>query len=124
MSLVLLVIKVGIIMGVGIVVVILVFEVGGCFESFLWIIFIVIGIVFYLIFFKYFVVLKICNVFWGILGKLGIFLIIVLVIVLVLLFSEVFWLIIEWGFIMLDFVILWSEYIVFGLGLLLLEMFL
>jgi hypothetical protein len=117
-------IKSGIIMGAGIAAVISVFKVGGRFDSFPWTISISIGIAFYVIFSRHFAWLKTRNFFWSNLGKLGIFPIIVLAIVVAPLFSEAPWPTIEWGFTKPDFITLWTDYTVFGLGLPSLGMFL
>lgn len=117
-------IKSGIIMGAGIAAVISVFKVGGRFDSFPWTISISIGIAFYVIFSRHFAWLKTRNFFWSNLGKLGIFPIIVLAIVIAPLFSEAPWPTIEWGFTKPDFITLWTDYTVFGLGLPSMGMFL
>jgi len=109
-------IKSGIILGAGIAAVKSVFEVGGRFESFPWSISIAVGIAFYIIFSKHFNKLKSRNSAWGLIGKLGIFPIIILAVVIAPLFGEASWPTIEWGLINPDFATLWSEYTVFGVG--------
>ncbi|WP_270180633.1 hypothetical protein [Alkalihalobacillus sp. CinArs1] len=109
-------IKSGIILGAGFAAVISVFEVGGRFESFPWTISIAVGIAFYIIFSKHFNRLKTQSSLWGLIGKLGIFPIIILAVIIGPLFGEAPWPTIEWGLINPDFGTLWSEYTIFGLG--------
>ena len=109
-------IKSGIILGAGFAAVISVFEVGGRFESFPWTISIAVGIAFYVIFSQHFNQLKKRSSLWGLIGKLGIFPIIILAVIIAPLFGEAPWPTIEWGIINPDFATLWSEYTVFGLG--------
>ncbi len=109
-------IKSGIILGAGFAAVISVFEVGGRFESFPWTISIAIGIAFYIIFSKHFNILKNSNKVWGLIGKLGIFPIIILAVIIAPIFGEAPWPAIEWGFSKPDFVTLWSDYTIFGVG--------
>ena len=109
--------KTGIIMGAGLAAVISVFQVGGRFEMFPWTISIAIGIGFYLLFSKHFTHFQKRNAFWGTIAKLGIFPVIIIAVVIAPLFGEASWPKIEWGFSSPDFMTLWSEYTVFGLGL-------
>ncbi|MCJ1908941.1 DUF3360 domain-containing protein [Planococcus ruber] len=109
-------IKSGVILGAGFAAVISVFEVGGRFETFPWTISIAIGIGFYLLFSKHFSKLRNKNLFWNTIGKLGVFPIIVLAIILAPLFGEASWPRIEWGISSPDFVGLWTNYTLFGLG--------
>ncbi len=109
-------IKSGVILGAGFAAVISVFEVGGRFESFPWTISIAVGIAFYVIFSQHFNQLKKTSALWGLIGKLGIFPIIILAVIIAPLFGEAPWPTIEWGIINPDFATLWSEYTVFGLG--------
>lgn len=109
-------IKSGVILGAGFAAVISVFEVGGRFETFPWTISIAIGIGFYLLFSKHFSKLRNKNVFWNTVGKLGVFPIIVLAIILAPLFGEASWPKIEWGISSPDFIGLWTNYTLFGLG--------
>lgn len=109
-------IKSGVILGAGFAAVISVFEVGGRFETFPWTISIAIGIGFYLLFSKHFSKLRNKNVFWNTIGKLGVFPIIVLAIILAPLFGEASWPKIEWGISSPDFIGLWTNYTLFGLG--------
>jgi hypothetical protein len=109
-------IKSGVILGAGFAAVISVFQVGGRFESFPWTISIAVGIAFYIIFSQHFNQLKNKSVLWGLIGKLGIFPIIILAVIIAPLFGEAPWPTIEWGLINPDFGTLWSEYTVFGVG--------
>lgn len=109
-------IKSGVILGAGFAAVISVFEVGGRFETFPWTISIAIGIGFYLLFSKHFSKLRNKNIFWNTIGKLGVFPIIVLAIILAPLFGEASWPKIEWGISSPDFIGLWTNYTLFGLG--------
>lgn len=109
-------IKSGVILGAGIIAVITIFEVGGRFESFPWTISIAIGIGFYLMFSKHFQHLKGKGGLYGLIGKLGILPIILLAVVVAPLFGEAPWPAIEWGFSKPDFITLWNEYTLFGVG--------
>ncbi|WP_099303175.1 hypothetical protein [Bacillus sp. Marseille-P3800] len=117
-------IKSGVILGAGIIAVITIFEVGGRFESFPWTISIAIGIGFYLLFSKHFQKLKARGGLYGLVGKLGILPIILLAVFVAPLVGEAPWPNIEWGFSKPDFITLWSEYTLFGLGFPPLMMFL
>jgi hypothetical protein len=116
-------IKSGIIVGAGISAVTAVFQVGGKFDSLPWTISIAIGIAFYLIFSQHFAQLKLRNRFWWNFAKLGILPIILLAVVIAPLFGEAPWPTIQWGFSKPDFMGLWSNYTVFGLGMPPLSMF-
>jgi hypothetical protein len=109
-------IKSGVILGAGFAAIISVFQVGGRFESFPWTISIAVGIAFYIIFSQHFNQLKAKSSLWGLIGKLGIFPIIILAVIIAPLFKEAPWPTIEWGLINPDFGTLWSEYTIFGLG--------
>ncbi|NQD67641.1 hypothetical protein HP456_17165 [Bacillus haikouensis] len=109
-------IKSGVILGAGFAAVISVFQVGGRFESFPWTISIAVGIAFYIIFSQHFNQLKNKSALWGLIGKLGIFPIIILAVIIAPLFGEAPWPTIEWGLINPDFSTLWNEYTVFGVG--------
>ncbi|GHC33188.1 permease [Kushneria pakistanensis] len=108
--------KAGVIIGAGIAAVMTVFQVGGRFDSFPWTISIAIGAAFYLLFSRHFTRLKTSNTFWATFGKLGIFPIIALAVVIAPLFGEAPWPEIEWGITSPDFVGLWRDYTLFGLG--------
>lgn len=116
-------IKSGIIVGAGLSAVTAVFQVGGKFDSFPWTISIAIGIAFYLIFSQHFAQLKLRNRFWWNFAKLGILPIILLAVVLAPLFGEAPWPTIQWGLSQPDFIGLWHNYTVFGLGMPPLSMF-
>lgn len=109
--------KAGIIMGAGLSAVVTVFKEGGRFDSFPWTISIAIGIAFYLVFSIHFQELKKRNRFWWNFAKLGIFPIILLAVFVAPIFGEAPWPSIEWGISKPDFVTLWNEYTVFGLGM-------
>ncbi|PLR66284.1 MULTISPECIES: hypothetical protein [Bacillaceae] len=109
-------IKSGIILGAGIGAIVSIFEVGGKFELFPYTITICIGFAFYLIFSKHFEKLKKKNKAWGFLGNLGILPAILLAVIVAPLFGEAKWPAIQWGFSNPDFMTLWSDYTVFGLG--------
>ena len=109
-------IKSGVILGAGFAAVNSVFVVGGRFDLFPWTISIAVGIAFYLIFSRHFSALKRRNRVLGLIGKLGILPIILLAVVLAPLVHEAPWPTIRWGLIQPDFVTLFSDYTVFGLG--------
>lgn len=109
--------KAGIIMGAGLSAVVTVFKEGGRFDSFPWTISIAVGIAFYLVFSLHFQQLKKRNRFWWNFAKLGIFPIILLAVIVAPIFGEAPWPSIEWGISQPDFVTLWNEYTVFGLGM-------
>lgn len=116
-------IKSGIIVGAGLSAVISVFQVGGKFDVLPWTISITIGLAFYLIFSQHFARLKQSNAFWWNFAKLGILPIILLAVVIAPLFNEAPWPTIQWGISKPDFVGLWNNYTVFGLGMPPLAMF-
>lgn len=109
--------KAGIIMGAGLAAVVTVFKEGGRFDAFPWTISIAIGIAFYLIFSIHFQQLKKRSALWRNFAKLGIFPIILLAVFVAPIVGEAPWPKIEWGFSKPDFVTLWNEYTVFGLGM-------
>ncbi|TBU76814.1 hypothetical protein DNK06_16120 [Pseudomonas daroniae] len=109
--------KAGIIMGAGLSAVVTVFKEGGRFDAFPWTISIAIGVAFYLVFSVHFQELKKRNRFWWNFAKLGIFPIILLAVIVAPIFGEAPWPSIEWGISKPDFVTLWNEYTVFGLGM-------
>jgi len=117
-------IKSGVIMGAGLAAITVVFAEGGRFDQYPFTISIAVGVAFYLIFSKHFALLQQRNRLWANIGKLGIFPIIVLAIIVAPLFGEAPWPDIEWGITQPDFVLMWNEYTVFGLGLPPLMMFL
>lgn len=109
-------IKSGIIIGAGLAAIISIFKVGGRFESFPWSISIAVGIAFYILYSYHFADLQKKYPIFGVIGKLGIFPIIILAVIVAPLFGEAPWPTIEWGFISPDFTTLWNEYTVFGIG--------
>lgn len=109
-------IKSGVILGAGFAAVNSVFVAGGRFDSFPWSISIAVGIAFYLIFSRHFAALKTTNALLGLIGKLGIFPIIILAVLIAPVFGEAPWPDIEWGLISPDFTTLFQEYTVIGLG--------
>ncbi|KIP88695.1 MULTISPECIES: membrane protein [Pseudomonas] len=109
--------KAGIIMGAGLSAVVTVFKEGGRFDAFPWTISIAIGVAFYLVFSMHFQELKKRNRFWWNFAKLGIFPIILLAVIVAPIFGEAPWPSIEWGISKPDFITLWNEYTVFGLGM-------
>jgi len=109
--------KAGIIMGAGLSAVVTVFKEGGRFDAFPWTISIAVGIAFYLVFSLHFQELTKRSRFWRNFAKLGIFPIILLAVFVAPIFGEAPWPSIEWGISKPDFVTLWNEYTVFGLGM-------
>ncbi|WP_368503289.1 hypothetical protein AB3N04_13635 [Alkalihalophilus sp. As8PL] len=108
--------KAGVILGAGFAAVISIFEVGGRFELFPITISITCVVAFYLIFSKHFAKLKARGGVWRVLANLGIFPIILLAIFIAPLAGEASWPQIQWGFSNPDFVTLFTEFTVFGLG--------
>ena len=117
-------IKSGIILGAGLAAVITVFEEGGRFDQFPFTISIAVGIAFYLIFSTHFATLRSRGNIWALIGKLGIFPIILLAVVLAPLFGETAWPTIEWGITQPNFGLMIRQYTVFGVGFPPLSMFL
>jgi len=109
-------IKSGVILGAGFAAVNSVFVAGGRFDSFPWSISIAVGIAFYLIFSRHFAAIKTTNALLGLIGKLGIFPIIILAVVIAPVFGEAPWPDIEWGLISPDFTTLFQQYTIIGLG--------
>lgn len=110
-------IKSGIIIGAGIAAVMAVFKVDGRFDTYPVTITLAVGVAFYIIFSRHFAKLKQNNSLFNLIGKLGIFPIIVLAILIAPSVGETSWPSIQWGFSSPDFVTLWNEYTVFGLGM-------
>lgn len=117
-------IKSGVIIGAGIAAVMAVFKVDGRFDTYPITITLAVGIAFYVIFSRHFAQLKQNNAFFNLVGKLGIFPIVALAIIIAPTVGETSWPSIEWGISSPDFVTLWNEYTVFGLGMPPLMMFL
>lgn len=109
-------IKSGIILGAGIAAVTSVMEAGGRFDQFPVSITICVGIAFYLIFSDHFRQLMRKGSLWKIIGKLGIFPIIMLAVIIAPLLNETPWPDLEWGITNPDFSTLLSNYTVFGVG--------
>ncbi len=107
----------GIIIGAGFAAVISVFEIGGRFDQFPWTITIAVGLGFYLMFSKHFAKVQEKYPTLGLLGKLGVFPVVVVAIIVAPLFKEAAWPKVSFGFSTPDFITLWNEYTVFGLGL-------
>lgn len=110
-------IKSGVIMGAGLAAIVVVFKDGGRFELYPFTITIAIGLAFYIIFSRHFAKLKARTRIWTLIGKLGIFPIILLAILIAPLFGEAPWPKIEWGLSRPAFGVMISEYTVFGVGL-------
>jgi len=110
-------IKSGVIMGAGLAAVISVFSQGGRFDQSPWSITICIGVCFYIVFSQHFQNLKKRKNFFKFISKLGIIPAIVIALLVSPLLKEAPWPVIEWGFIKPDFITLFNEYTVFGLGL-------
>lgn len=109
-------IKSGIILGAGLAAIIAVFNAGGRFESYPWSISICVGLAFYLVFSTHFQRLKRRHPAFLFIAKLGIFPVILLALLVAPLFGEATWPNIQWGFSRPDFLTLWNEYTVFGVG--------
>lgn len=109
-------IKSGVIMGAGLAAVMAVFKAGGRFDTYPLSITICVGAAFYLIFSKHFQVLKTKFQLAALVSKLGVFPVILLALVVGPLAGEVAWSQIKWGISRPDFVGLWQNYTVFGLG--------
>lgn len=109
-------IKSGIIIGAGISAVTLVMKPGGRFEQFPLTISIAVGLAFYLIFSPHFTQLKKRYSACRMVGKLGIFPIVVLAIIIAPIADEAAWPELRWGFSQPDFTVLFNDFTVFGLG--------
>lgn len=117
-------IKAGVIIGAGIAAITTVFQAGGRFDLYPWSITLCIGAAFYLIFSLHFQSMKARFRWCAVVGTLGVFPVILMALVVAPLVGEVQWSKIEWGFSRPDFVALWRDYTVFGLGFPPLTMFL
>lgn len=109
-------IKSGIIIGAGIAAIAVVFKEGGRFDTYPITISIAVGVSFYLIFSRHFTQLRDHNKIWAIVGKLGVFPIIVLAVIVAPLVGETQLPNIEWGITQPDFILMWTQYTVFGVG--------
>ncbi|GAA3287144.1 hypothetical protein [Nesterenkonia halobia] len=110
-------IKAGVLMGAGIAAVQTVFGEGGEFETFPVTISIAIGLAFFLMFSRHFSSWRERSRFAAQIGKLGVLPAILLAVVVAPLAGEAEWSEVEWGLIQPDFVTLWTDYTIFGLGL-------
>ncbi|NHH99724.1 hypothetical protein [Oceanimonas sp. MB9] len=110
-------IKSGVIIGAGIAAVMTVFKVDGRFDTYPITISVAVGIAFYVIFSRHFARLKTHNKLFNMIGKLGVFPIVVLAIIIAPTVGETSWPDIKWGFSSPDFATLWNEYTVFGVGM-------
>ena len=110
-------IKSGIIIGAGIAAIAVVFKEGGRFDQFPITITIAVGVAFYLIFSRHFALLRNYNSVWAMVGKLGVFPIIVLAVIVAPVVGETAWPDIQWGITQPNFMLMWTEYTVFGVGL-------
>ncbi len=109
-------IKSGIILGSGFAAITTIFKAGGNFELYPLTISIALGIAFYLLFSRHFNSIKDDHPLLSLIGKLGIFPIIILAVIIGPITGEIEWPEIEWGFSSPDFKTLWAEYTIFGLG--------
>lgn len=116
-------IKSGIIIGAGVSAITSVFKDGSKFDLFPYTISIAVGIAFYLIYSQHFAQLREKYKAAAIIGKLGIFPIIILAVIVAPLFKESAWPTIEWGITQPDFTLMFSRYTVFGVGFPPLSMF-
>lgn len=109
-------IKSGVIMGAGFAAVSSVFKPGGRFDTFPVTVSVAVGLAFYMVFSRQFVQLKQRVGLLRVIGKFGIFPIIVLAIVVAPLAGEAPWPEIKWGLSRPDFAGLFQNYTLFGLG--------
>jgi hypothetical protein len=116
--------KAGVVMGAGFAAVMAVFGEEGHFHAFPLTITIAVGFALYLLYSKDFVKLRAKYKTVAQIAKLGILPAILLAVVIAPIVGEVDWPDIEWGISSPDFITLWQEYTVFGLGLPPLSMFL
>ncbi|WP_219636135.1 hypothetical protein [Streptomyces sp. AJS327] len=116
--------RAGVIIGAGFAAVQGVFEAGGRFDTFPVTITVAVALAFYLMYSRHFAGLQRRSRVWRTIGGLGILPCVLLAVFVAPLFGEAPWPTIEWGFSSPDFVTLWTDYTVFGLGLPPLSMFL
>lgn len=109
--------RAGIVVGAGFAAIQGVFAAGGRFDAFPWTITICVGLAFFLLYSKVFQRATHRNRFLGFIGNLGILPCILLAVVVAPLFGEAPWPTIEWGLSTPDFVTMFSQYTVFGVGL-------
>ncbi|MCH8559079.1 solute carrier family 23 protein [Nesterenkonia sp. DZ6] len=117
-------IKAGVLMGAGIAAVQRIFGDGGEFHDFPVTITIAVGLAFFIMYSRGFASWRGRNRFAMQVGKLGVLPCILVAVVVAPLAGEAEWSEVEWGIIQPDFMTLWREYTVFGLGLPPLSMFL
>lgn len=108
--------KAGVIMGAGFAAVASVFKEGGRFDQFPLTISIAVGLAFYMIFSKHFLLLKQRVPLWGTVGKGGIFPIVIMAIVVAPWVGEASWPDVQWGLSQPDFAGLFRDYTLLGLG--------
>lgn len=107
----------GIVLGAGIAAIISVFQEGGRFHSFPITITIAVAVAFFLMYSRGFQALRQKAAGWRFLASLGILPAIFVAVFVAPLAGEAPWPDVEWGFSKPDFMTLWSEYTVFGIGL-------
>lgn len=107
----------GIVLGAGIAAIISVFQEGGRFHSFPITITIAVAVAFFLMYSRGFQALRQKAAGWRFLASLGILPAIFVAVFVAPLADEAPWPDVEWGFSKPDFITLWSEYTVFGVGL-------
>lgn len=117
-------IKSGVLIGAGIAAVQRIFDEGGEFHDFPITITVAVGLAFFLMYSRSFSSWRARNRFAMQIGKLGVLPCILVAVVVAPLAGEAEWSQVEWGIIRPDFITLWREYTVFGLGMPPLEMFL
>lgn len=108
--------RAGIVLGAGLAAIISVFQAGGRFHEFPITITVAVLVAFFLMYSKQFAQLRQKAVGWRILASLGILPAILVAVFVAPIVGETSWPKIEWGFSSPDFVTLWNEYTVFGLG--------
>ena len=106
----------GIVLGAGIAAIISVFQEGGRFHSFPITITIAVAVAFFLMYSRGFQALRQKAAGWRFLASLGILPAIFVAVFVAPLAGEAPWPDVEWGFSKPDFITLWSEYTVFGVG--------
>ena len=107
----------GIVLGAGIAAIISVFQEGGRFHSFPITITIAVAVAFFLMYSRRFQAMRQKAAGWRFLASLGILPAIFIAVFVAPLAGEAPWPDVEWGFSKPDFITLWSEYTVFGVGL-------
>ncbi|MGV0368626.1 hypothetical protein ACUY29_07545 [Corynebacterium aurimucosum] len=107
----------GVVLGAGIAAIISVFQEGGRFHSFPITITIAVAVAFFLMYSRGFQALRQKAAGWRFLASLGILPAIFVAVFVAPLAGEAPWPDVEWGFSKPDFITLWSEYTVFGVGL-------